>query len=124
MSWSELQPSSPETVSTISTTEKFFTNFLGPFNPGESFLLELELDPVGTPTDDLVVNFYESLNTGTPNWDDEPFASVSISPDNDPNKISYPLYNRYYVRVGVVVPGGTDTHTGCTLQWRRDGVSV
>ncbi len=124
MSWSELQPSSPETVSSIGTTEKFFTNLLGIFNPGESFLIEFELDPVGTPTDDLVVNFYESLNTGTPNWDDTPFASTSIAPSPDPNKISYALYNRYNVRVGVVVPGGTDTHTSVTMQFRRDGVSV
>jgi hypothetical protein len=100
MSWSEIQTATQ--VTSIAGTEKFFTELIGPLNPGESVEVHMELNP----------------------WDDTPFQSYVIPNAPDPSKISFTIYGRYQVRVGVVRIGTTDTHTSCDMEWRRDGVSV
>ena len=122
MSWSEIQQATQ--LTSVTNTEQFFAQLLGPFNPGESFEVHIEVDVDATPVDDIQVNLYGALEASSENWDDTPFQSLIIPNAPDPSKISFPVYGRYKVRVGVVALSGSDTHTSVDMDWRRDGVSV
>ena len=67
----------------------------------------IEADFVSSPTDDLEVRFYGSLDGS--NWDDKPFYSFTISNDTDPCQVSVIITDVAHFRVGLKSSGETDT---------------
>ena len=110
-------------LTSVSSTEQYFTTFIL-LNPGELSHLECELDPVGTPTDDMIINLYGTLDDGSENWDDKPFMSFTIPNSPDPCKKSVIVSGVYRFRVGAAASGATDTHTSVDCSYRLDGVSA
>ncbi len=94
------------------------------FAPGELAQVEVEYDPVATPTDDLSVHVRLTLDDSSENWDDEDFMSFVIPNTNDPAKKSFILSGIYKARIGVQSTGTTDDHTSADLNLRRDLVSA
>lgn len=105
------------------TTEQFF-DVTPPLNPRERAHCEVEFNPPSTPTDDLVVSVYNTLDASSENWDDTPFMQFTISKAIDPNKASFIVEGVYKFRVGVKRSGSTDTITSADLSYRVDGVSA
>jgi hypothetical protein len=122
MSWSAIIGPATQ-ITTLINTEQFFDLLIGPLSPGESAEVHMELDPIGS-TDDVQVNLYGALEDTGENWDDTPFQSLVIPATPDPSKISFTIYGRFKVRIGVITLGSTDSHTSCDMEYRRDGVSV
>ncbi len=105
------------------TTEQFF-NQTPTLTPGELLHCEVEYNPVGTPTDNLVVSIYGTLDAATENWDDTPIMRFEIDNAIDPNKVSFTLSGIYKFRIGVKRSGSTDTITSADFSFRRDNVSL
>lgn len=70
-----------------------------------------------TPTDDLLVEFYGSLDGGS-NDDDTPYAVARISKDTDPNQMSFIVKDLYSFKIIVKRDGSTDTIT-VTVSYKR-----
>ena len=92
-------------------------------NPGEVAHVEVEADFPGSPTDNLVVAVYGTLDASSENWDDTALFSFEIDNGTDPNKASFIVSGVYRFRVGCVRSGSTDTITTNIYQ-RRDGVDL
>ena len=105
------------------TTEQFFDQ-APTLTPGELLHCEVEYNPVPTPTDNLVVSIYGTLDAATENWDDTPLFQLEIDNGIDPNKVSFTLSGIYKFRIGVKRSGATDTITSADLSFRRDNVSL
>lgn len=105
------------------TTEQFFSQ-TPTLNPGESAHVEVEFNPPITPTDDLVVSVYGTLDATSENWDDTPIFSFYIDKGTDPNKASFVISGLYKFRVGVKRSGSTDTITSADMNHRLNGISV
>lgn len=67
----------------------------------------VEADFPASPTDDLEVRFYASLDGS--NWDDKPFYSFTIENDTDPCQVSVIITDFAHFRVGLKASGNTDT---------------
>ncbi|MCP4648832.1 MAG: hypothetical protein GY853_01950 [PVC group bacterium] len=92
-------------------------------NPGESDHVEVEIDPPATPTDEVTVAVYGTLDDSSENWDDVPIFSFNIGNDTDPNKASFIVSNLYKWRLTLTRDGSTDTFT-VDAWYRSDGISV
>ena len=106
----------------ITTTEVFFSQ-TPTLNPGEFHHVEIEANPPATPTDDLLVSVYGTLDDTSENWDDTPKMQFTIDKGTDPNKRSFIVSGIYKYRIGVVVNGATDTYVA-DMSYRADGVSL
>lgn len=73
---------------------------------GAHVIVEVNFD--STPTDDVDVKIYGSLD-GT-NYDDTALNSQRIDKDTDPNQVSFVVKDLAHFRLGVVQTGNTDTH--------------
>lgn len=105
------------------TTEQFFSTLIT-LNPGEQAHVEVEANPVASPTDDLIVSVYATLDDASENWDDTAVFAFSIDNAIDPNKASFIVAGLFKFRVGVKRSGTTDTITSADLSYRKDGVSL
>lgn len=105
------------------TTEQYFSQ-TPTLNPGELHHCEVEYNPVGSPTDDLVVSVYATLDASAENWDDTPIMQFTISKAIDPNKASFVITGVYKYRIGVKRSGTTDTITSADFSYRANGVSA
>lgn len=105
------------------TTEEFFSQ-TPTLNPGESAQIEIEYDPVGSPTDNLVVSVYPTLDSSGESWDETPIFSFEIANAPDPNKASFIVAGIYKFRVGVKRSGTTDTITSADMNHRLDGINA
>lgn len=93
------------------TTEQFFSQ-TPQLAPNEMAHVEVQADPPATPTDDLLVKVYATLDDATENWDDTPIMEFTIDKDTDPNKVSFRVPPGVYkFRVGVQRDGSTDSYT-------------
>jgi len=110
-------------LTSISNTEQFFDQ-TPTLNPREIAHCEVEANFVTSPTDDMEVNVYATLDASTPNWDDTPIMSFVIDNSIDPNKVSFQIMGVYKFRIGVKSTGTTDTHTSADFSYRLDGVSA
>ena len=119
MSWGAEQ--SATQLTTISDTEQIFDTKPA-LNPGELCHVTIDVDMAATPTDDLIVRVYTSLD-GT-NYDDTPYIEFTISKDTDPNQRSFVISGIYQFQVAVLSTGSTDDHTSADMSYRLDGVSV
>ena len=120
MAWSSKTTS---TQLTNVTTEQFFSQ-TPTLNPGETAHIEVEYNPVATPTDNLVVAVYGTLDAATENWDETPILEFEIDNATDPNKASFLVSGVYKFRVGARRSGTTDTITSAEMAHRLDGVSL
>lgn len=105
------------------TTEQFFDAPIS-LNPQETAHVEVEANPPTTPTDDLIVAVYGTLDASSESWDETPIMEFLIDKDIDPNKASFLVSGYYKVRVGVRRSGSTDTYTSADMSYRKDGVGA
>lgn len=90
-------------------------------SPGESAHVRVDCNPPASPTDELIVEVFGSLD-GT-DWDDEPIDVYRVPNDQDPNQVSFIVDRVYQFRVRVRSSGTTDTFTA-DMSYRTDGVSL
>jgi hypothetical protein len=110
-----------EDAASVAGTE-LFSDAVQP-NAGEQVHVEVEADFPATPTDDLLVRLYATLDDTSENWDDTPVLEFAIDNGTDPNKVSFIVSGLYKWRLGFIRDGSTDTIT--VNAWiRRDGVSL
>lgn len=109
------------TALSVAGTE-LFSNAVQP-NAGEQTHVEVEADFPGSPTDDLVVSLYATLDDSSENWDDTPVFQFTIDNGTDPNKVSFVVSGLYKWRLGLIRSGSTDTIT-TNAYIRRDGVAL
>lgn len=105
----------------VAGTEQYSTAFT--LNPGELVHVEVEGDFVASPTDNLIVKVYGTLDDSTENWDDTPFLQFQIDKGIDPNKVAFIVRSFYKCRLGCIRDGATDTIT-VNAWYRSDGVSL
>ena len=93
-------------------------------NPGESAHVQVVADFPETPTDDLEVRLYGTLDESSENWDDTPLQYLgTLDKGTDPNAFSCIVSGIYKGRLGFKRSGATDTIT--VNAWiRKDGVSL
>lgn len=92
------------------TTEQFFDD-TPQLDPNQIAHIEIEANPPASPTDDLLVKVYGTLDASSENWDDTPILEFRIDKDSDPNKVSFRVSGVYKFRVGVQRDGSTDSYT-------------
>lgn len=105
------------------TTEQFFDQ-TPQLNPRELCDCEVEHNPVASPTDNLVVSVYATLDASSENWDDTPLMQFEVDNGTDPNKVSFVVMGIYKFRIGVRRSGSTDIITSADFSYRKDGVSA
>ena len=105
--WGSLQDLG--SLTSLTTTEQFFTEIDLSSDPTQWAHAEVEYDPPSSPTDKLIVSVYTSLDDSGENWDDQPIMSFVIDNTPDPNKRSFTLADFYKYRIGVKMDGATDT---------------
>lgn len=108
------------TKSNLDTTEVFGNTHT--LNPGETAHVEIDADFIASPSDNIIVNVYGSID-GT-NFDDSPFDSFLIDKDTDPNQVSFLVRGIKGFRVGLLMDGGTDSTSDATINVIKDGVSL
>jgi len=109
-----------ENKTSVTSTEQFSANIT--LNPGELAHIEVDANPAASPSYDLVVSVYGSLDQT--NYDDTPLYSFTIDKDTDPNQVGFVVSGLYSFRVGVKVNGASSTYTGVDINWRKDGVNL
>ena len=92
-------------------------------NPGELAHAEVEADFPASPTDELTVKLYGTLDDSSENWDKTPLWSQNIANSPDPNKISFVVSGLYKWRLGFERDGSTDSIT-VNADYRKDGVAL
>ena len=107
----------------IGTTEQFF-NQTPTLNPGETAHVEVDFNPPASPTSNLQVSVYGTLDASSENWDDTPLMQFTIANSPDPNKLSFLVSGVYKFRVGVIRSGGSNTDLVADMAYRLDGVSL
>lgn len=109
------------------TTEQFFSfggNAFITLNPGETAHIIVKANPPASPTDNLVVSVYTTLDASTETWDTTPFIQFQIDKGTDPNYAAFLVTGVYKFRVGVKRSGTTDTYTDADCAYRVNGISL
>lgn len=119
MSWSS--KTQIITAASVAGTETFSSSVT--LNPGEVAHVEVEADFPASPTDELVVALYGTLDDSSENWDDTALLKFNMEYSPDPNKMSFVVAGLYKFRLGVVRTGSTDTIT-VDAYYRKDGVNI
>lgn len=92
-------------------------------NPGEQVHIQVKADFPGSPTDNLVVSGYGTLDDSSEVWDDTAFLKFEIDNGTDPNHVALVISGFYKFKLGFIRSGSTDTIT--VDAWiRKDGVSI
>lgn len=108
---------------TTITTEQFFSTLIT-LNPGETAHVQVGCDFPATPTDNLIVALYGTLDAASEVWDTEPIVEYTLGNAVDQPDLSFLVSGLYKFRVGVRRDGTTDTITSADLSYRLDGVSL
>jgi hypothetical protein len=105
----------------VAGTEQFSSSFT--LSPGESAQVQVKGDFPASPTDDLLIKVYGTLDDSSEEWDKAPLMQFRLSKGTDPNVISFLIQGFYKARLGFIRSGSTDTIT--TDAWiRKDGISL
>ena len=81
-----------------------------------SVQITVDINYDATPTDDITINLYGSVD-GT-NWDDTPMDFVAGDKSTDPEQLTIMVWNPpKYLRVGFVQSGSTDSHDISTVHY-------
>ncbi len=108
---------------TAITTEQFFSQ-TPTTTPRELIHSEVEYNPVASPTDNLIVAKYPTLDASSENWDDTADVEFEIDNGIDPNKVKLPtIMGTYKHRIGVRRSGSTDSVIA-DHSFRGDGVDA
>ncbi len=111
-------------LTSITNIEQFFSTLVT-LNPREIAHCQADINFVVTPTDDMILSVYTTLDAASEVWDDTPLLTFTIDKDTDPHQVSFVVGPGIYkFRIGVKASGATDTHTSADLSYRLDGVSV
>lgn len=110
------------TAASVSTTETFSSKVS--LNPREMAHCIVKADFPASPTDDLIVSVYTTLDASSETYDDVPLIQFAIDNGTDPSTVPLVVGPGIYAfRIGVVASGTTDTIT--VDAWQRvDGVSA
>jgi hypothetical protein len=109
-----------ENKTSVNSSEQFSANIT--LNPGELAHVEVDANPAASPSFDLIVSVYGSLDQT--NYDDTPLFSFMIDKDTDQNQAAFVVSGVYSFKVGVKVNGASSTYTGVDINWRKDGVNL
>lgn len=109
-----------ETKDNLTATEVFSANI--PMNPGETVHVEIDVDFIVSPTDNVIISVYGSIDNA--NHDNSPLMSMRIDKDVDPNQLSFIIRGLKSFKIGLKMDGGTDTTTDAVINWTLDGVSL
>jgi len=97
------------------TTEQFFTTTPS-LSVSEGCDVQIEVNPVGSPTDDLIVSVYARQDGS--NYDIVPFMEFTIDKGDDPSRITFVVKDVFEFRIGVRRNGSTDTITSADMDSR------
>jgi hypothetical protein len=92
-------------------------------NPNEAAMIEIEFDPPTTPTEQLIVGVFYSIDGGT-TYDSEPARTFTL-----PEDVADPYYKNFFVvgphtfRLQYKMSSTSDTAT-VRARSRKDGVSA
>jgi len=95
-------------VTLSGTTESFSSDIDLETNGYEGAHLIVEMNYDATPTDDVTISIYGSLD-GT-NYDDTPIWSMNGDKAIDPQQLSFIIKDLAHFRVGVKQTGSTNSH--------------
>lgn len=123
MAWSSAAATQLTSITNTEQTFQFSGSPDRDLNPGETAHVQIEFDPVGSPTDNLEVRIYTSPDGGT-TYDVTPFLAWVILNDDDPNASSITLAGVRTFKVAVAATGATDTHTSADCTVAVDGVNL
>lgn len=107
----------------VSGTEEFFDQ-APTLKPGEAAVVQIANIFVGSPTDDLLIAVYGSLDGVS--YDVEPLIEFRIENDNSPSGRSFSVSSEdaYQFRVGARSSGSTDTIPTIDMSYRLDNVNL
>jgi hypothetical protein len=97
-----------EWITLSGTTETFSSGVDLETNGYEGAHVIVEVDFDESPTDDVEVALYASLDGS--NWDDTALTKLRVSRETDPNQISLVVRDVPHFRLGVEQTGSTDSH--------------
>lgn len=119
MAWSS--KSQIETSASVAGTEVFSDKV--ELNPGEMCAVQIKADFPGSPTDDLEVRLYGTLDASSETYDNQGTIATLLSNSDDPAYKTILISGYYAFRLGFIRSGSTDTIT--VDAWiRKDGVSL
>lgn len=110
-------------LTNVSNTEEFFDQ--APIlKPGEAVVVQITNTFVGSPTDDLLIAVYGTLDGVT--YDVEPLIEFRIESDNSSSGRSFSISSEdaYQFRVGVRSSGATDEIPTVDMGFRLDNVNL
>lgn len=86
----------------------------------DGVMIDVEVDFDATPTDDVEVNIYGSLDGVT--YDNVPLYSFIVSKDLDPSILSFRIDYIPNLKVGIKQTGATDSHNVRVYmkRWKHD----
>jgi len=92
-------------------------------SPGELAHVQVTADFPVTPTDNLIIRVYTTLDDTSETWDNTSVYSFSLSKAIDPGAVTFIISQVYRFKVVLIRDGSTDTIT-CSVFYRKDGVSL
>ena len=105
------------------TTEQFFSQ-TPTLNPGETAHVQIGCDFPASPTDNLIVAVYGTLDASSESWDSVPLLEFEIDNGTDQPDAAFLVSGVYKFRVGARRSGTTDTITSADMAHRVDGVAL
>lgn len=123
MPWSS--PASATQLTSITTIQYFSFGGSAMLSllPGETMKLAVSVNFPASPTDDAIVEVFDSLDAGT-SYATTPSQVMSVSRLIDPNTEPMVIKNTRHFRVGIRRSGSTDTLTTADAVYIKDGVSL
>lgn len=112
-------------ITNVGVSGEYFSDTVGPLNPGEVCKLQVKGNSDGT-TDNLDVVIYETLDetAGAEVWDTQGSGAGQLDCTSGNDELfTFTLSGIYKFGIGVARSGSTDTIT--TDAWvKRDGVNI
>jgi hypothetical protein len=95
-------------VTLSGTTESFSSDVDLESNGYEGAHLVVEIDYDASPTDEVEISLYGSLDGS--NYDDTPIWTIQGDSGTDPQQLSFIVKDLAHFRIGVKQTGSTDSH--------------
>jgi hypothetical protein len=95
-------------VTLSGTTETYSSDIDLVTNGFEGAHLIVEMDYDGTPTDQVKIKLYGSLDGS--NYDDTPVWEIQGDKSTDPQQLSFIIKDFAHFRIGIQQTGSTDSH--------------
>lgn len=95
-------------VTLSGTTESFSSDVDLESNGYEGAHLVVEIDYDSSPTDEVEISLYGSLDGS--NYDDTPLWTIQGESGTDPQQLSFVIKDLAHFRIGIKQTGSTDSH--------------